>query len=113
MGDSGNDPNYPDYNTENVLSSPAGKAIDKVMKNVDSLKKENVLKLRQYSTINCYRNISNKLDCSAQCLFDIENDPCESNDISNHHSEVSTFSSFFIGTSLIKCDSRVFICLII
>ncbi|XP_068084877.1 arylsulfatase B [Anabrus simplex] len=69
------DPEQPEYDPEDVLSSPAGKAFKMV---IDA---ENLLQIREEATVRCSdSDPESSVPCKPQltpCLFDVVRDPCE------------------------------------
>ncbi|XP_014214434.1 arylsulfatase B-like [Copidosoma floridanum] len=85
-GDAGNDITYPVYNAGEALRSPAGLAIKK-LSSFAGLNPEKAQVLRERATVRCSRPRT-QLDCSTLCLFDIEDDPCETTDLSPRQPEI-------------------------
>ncbi|KAJ8680580.1 hypothetical protein QAD02_016367 [Eretmocerus hayati] len=84
-GEIGNDPSYPFYRIEDALSSDAGSAIRK-LRGFDSVSKSEVQLLRKNATVNCGKRI--RTSCSEICLFDIESDPCETENLAKQYPEI-------------------------
>lgn len=82
-GDTGRDINVPSYNLEDILNSATNKAIGKLQK---PLTKENINTLRKQLDISWCRKDSYQphLVCTDFCLFDLDNDPCETKNLVNN-----------------------------
>lgn len=95
-GDSGDDPSYRAYQAEEVLSSPTGRAINRLGYS-HRVSEVEVEQMREKSTVRCKPSTLASMNCTATCLFDIIEDPCETKDIQNEHPEVSPFENPFTG----------------
>lgn len=85
----------PEYNFDDVLSSPASKAIESLPEYKNVLNRINALKLRSESAVKCkspenkipvqngFVRPSDRFRCEKFCLFDVIDDPCELNVIVN------------------------------
>lgn len=80
-GDTGNDPSYPAYNVEAVLSSAVGVSIGNLT-GFASTSARRALWLRKKSVLTCKPLTSPAANCSGTCLFDLSKDPCETTDLS-------------------------------
>ncbi|XP_058803438.1 uncharacterized protein LOC131671204 [Phymastichus coffea] len=85
-GETGSDSSYPAYDVENALSSTTGQVIRRLQGFVSPSAKK-ARKLRQLATVHC-EPVSRYANCSGTCLFDIVNDPCESQDLSERRPKV-------------------------
>ena len=54
-----------------------------------------ISQLRRKATIHCILK-PNYSNCTGKCLFDITKDPCETTDISVHHTKVKIITYFNI-----------------
>ncbi|XP_011500609.1 PREDICTED: arylsulfatase B-like [Ceratosolen solmsi marchali] len=82
-GSNGNSSFNPHYNIlESALSSPTGLAISHLTEfnSTSVTKADNV---RKRSEVRCSQP-KTFADCSNYCLFNLENDPCETNDLAKH-----------------------------
>lgn len=93
----------PEYNITNVLLSPAGKILNSFTKinshqsndenNIYSIIADSFLELRNQNKIVCINseavNIENCYD--NYCLFDLENDPCETNNLIDKEAKIHIF----------------------
>lgn len=72
----------PDYNISRVVYSPAWQSI-RGPTTVDRNLESHITRLRRSATVNC-RNSPGPSPCrNSACLFDLENDPCEEQDLSS------------------------------
>ncbi|KAJ4427265.1 hypothetical protein ANN_24883 [Periplaneta americana] len=80
-GEDGRGSPSPLYNTTGVTDSLVSKAITSLRLN--SLEETTILQLRKRATINCDVQRGDVQDsyCPSHCLFDLDNDPCESDDL--------------------------------
>ncbi|XP_069701954.1 arylsulfatase J-like isoform X2 [Periplaneta americana] len=80
-GEDGRGSPSPLYNTTGVTDSLVSKAITSLRLN--SLEETTILQLRKRATINCDVQRGDVQDsyCPSYCLFDLDNDPCESEDL--------------------------------
>lgn len=77
------------YGIEELSKSPAWKVLQKYSKN--SNLKYDVERLRQEARVTCNHNFDNVLYCDSEpCLFNLETDPCELNNIANSNSDMLT-----------------------
>lgn len=93
-GDDGEDPGYPEYRAEEVLASPAGLAIARLGFD-HQVSEVEVEQLREKSTVRCKPSTKSSMNCTASCLFDVLEDPCETRDVKADHPEVRP-SFFFL-----------------
>jgi hypothetical protein len=90
-GHSGREFAQPPYNITAVMHSLAGEAISSLFPSSLS-DEEEILQLRAKSTLNCTMP-TDSTPCdpvisSKPCLFDLETDPCERNNLADSHPEV-------------------------
>lgn len=71
---------------DDTLNSLAGRAINQ-LSNFNSVLSDKARILRESSIIKCQRP-TNYSNCSTFCLFDVFNDPCETQDLSSLLPEV-------------------------
>lgn len=94
--------NPKDYSPETydilaVTSSMAGRTIMN-LNDYDLPREENMIEMRDKATIRCGAKLDPKFKkCYEPCLFDIQNDPCETTDILQQNPEVSTIGFIFIA----------------
>lgn len=70
------------YGIEELSKSPAWKTLQKYSKNLNLI--HEVERLRQEATVTCNHDFNNILNCDSEpCLFNVETDPCELNNIAN------------------------------
>lgn len=75
------------YGVEELSKSPAWKVLKKYSKN--SNLKHDVERLRQEAKVTCNHNFDNVLFCDSDpCLFNLETDPCELNNIANSNPDM-------------------------
>ena len=90
-GHSGREFTQPPYNITAVMHSLTGEAISSLFPSSLS-DEEKILQLRAKSTLNC-TTPTDSTPCdpmisSKPCLFDLETDPCEGNNLADSHPEV-------------------------
>ncbi|XP_056639483.1 arylsulfatase J isoform X2 [Diorhabda sublineata] len=69
------------YNVSSIINSSAGRVLKYINKAADE---EEILKLRQQATLNCSNITNSNGNCNLMeeiCLFNIEDDPCEQNNV--------------------------------
>lgn len=104
--------NPKDYSPETydilaVTSSMAGRTIMN-LNDYDLPREENMIEMRDKATIRCGAKLDPKFKkCYEPCLFDIQNDPCETTDILQQNPEVSTIGFIFIALIWV-CNNRYF-----
>ncbi|XP_015608401.1 arylsulfatase B [Cephus cinctus] len=84
-GDTGNNNSYPEYNITEILESDAGLAITSIGNSL--LTETKILNLRSASIVRC-NNFTDFANCSDTCLFNLQNDPCETTDVSADYPEI-------------------------
>ncbi|KAJ8680583.1 hypothetical protein QAD02_016370 [Eretmocerus hayati] len=94
-GTNGNDASYPRYRVESALSSPTGSVI-KQLPNFKFPSTSEAMGMRRKSAIKCHPHTNHPKCIISHCLFDIENDPCETQDLSGKHPEVVESLQSFI-----------------
>ncbi|KAB0799657.1 hypothetical protein PPYR_07537 [Photinus pyralis] len=70
--------NNPPYNPDLVLDSPTNKVINK------GLTKKKLLQTRKKITVTCEHGDEQPVSCEDFCLFDLENDPCETKNLAEN-----------------------------
>ncbi|XP_068081821.1 arylsulfatase B [Anabrus simplex] len=96
FGDSGDEPFIPPYNATAVVHSAAGVAIGKTLTSnfLRVTREEDVPHLRSAATIRCDPNSTfhsqpcNPAETGEVCLYDVENDPCERNNLARTYDHV-------------------------
>lgn len=77
-----NSPRAPKYNVKMLLKSPAWQAMKEYSNDPDLRYK--IRGIRENATVVCDHDLSRKVDCRNEpCVFDLEADPCEQNNIAN------------------------------
>lgn len=94
FGDDGQDPSYPAYNETSVVQSMAGRSIIAASSSVyiNPTRAHQISFIRSSAQITCPSNNSLGIPpCSGQemCLYDIETDPCESNNLARAQRSVA------------------------
>lgn len=94
FGDDGQDASYPPYNETAVVQSIAGRAIIAASSSVyiNPTRVHQISFIRSSAHIPCPSNNSFGIPpCSGEelCLYDIEEDPCESNNLAGTHRNVA------------------------
>ncbi|KAJ4450929.1 hypothetical protein ANN_02364, partial [Periplaneta americana] len=94
FGDDGKETSYPGYNESSVVHSLAGRAIIAASSSVyiNPTRAHQIPYIRSSATIPCpSRNSFANIPCVKEelCLYDIDNDPCESNNLAQTHVNVA------------------------
>lgn len=71
------------FNFSLIENSPTNRALELIGK---ATTKEKMIELRNQATLQCTPPTTNSVNCKpliAPCLFDIEKDPCETNNVAD------------------------------
>lgn len=78
----------PNYYPSLVLNSTVSKVLQSIQNKEDYLTAEEIVSLRDASKIICSTRESNPCDTNSLCLFDIQSDQCEENDLSQSRADL-------------------------
>lgn len=86
-GETGRTPEIPPYNLTAIFTSDVNSAVKNSLK--ISLTETQIKKLRSKTDLAWCRNDDPVISCIDGCLFDLKNDPCETNNIINRYPKIA------------------------